>query len=271
LENIFSLKDKVIVVTGGTGILGNSFVNGIVEAGGTVGILGRNEAVANERADAINNKGGKAVALVADVLNEEELKAAKDQIWDTFGRLDGLVNAAGGNMPQGVLQPDEDIFKMNLDGMKQVMDLNLWGTLLPTQIFGEAIAKTGKGSIVNISSMNSKRAVTKVLGYNIGKAAMDCYNQWFAVELANRYGDAIRMNALAPGFFLTEQNRNLLTKPEGGYTPRGESVIRNTPFKRFGHPDELIGALVWLLSDASKFVTGAMICVDGGFSIFSGV
>jgi NAD(P)-dependent dehydrogenase (short-subunit alcohol dehydrogenase family) len=271
MENKYSLKGKVIVVTGGTGILGNSFVNGIVEAGGTVGILGRNKTVANERADVINKNGGKALALVADVLNENELLSAQKQILDAFGRLDGLVNAAGGNMPQGVLQPDEDIFKLNLDGMKQVMDLNLWGTLLPTQIFGEAIAQTGKGSIVNISSMNSKRAVTKVLGYNMGKAAVDCYNQWFAVELANRYGDAIRMNALAPGFFLTEQNRNLLTKPEGGYTPRGESVIRNTPFKRFGHPDELIGALVWLLSDASAFVTGSMICVDGGFSIFSGV
>ena len=271
MENKFSLKDKVIIVTGGTGILGNSFVNGIVEAGGTVGILGRNETVANERAEAINKAGGNAIALVADVLNENELIAAKTQIIEKFGRIDGLVNGAGGNMPQGVLQPGEDIFKMNLDGMKQVMDLNLWGTLLPTQIFGEAIAKTGKGSIVNISSMNSKSAVTKVLGYNMGKAAVDCYNQWFAVELANRYGDTIRMNALAPGFFLTEQNRNLLTTPEGGYTPRGESVIRNTPFKRFGHPDELIGALVWLLSDASAFVTGSMICVDGGFSIFSGV
>ena len=271
MENIYSLKDKVIVVTGGTGILGNAFVNGIVEAGGAVGILGRNKAIAEERAAEINKNGGKALALVADALNEQQLQTAKEEILKTFGKIDGLVNAAGGNMPEGVLQPNEDIFKMNLDGMKKVMDLNLWGTLLPTQVFGEAIAKTGKGSIVNISSMNSKRAVTKVIGYNMGKAAVDCYNQWFAVELANRYGDAIRMNALAPGFFLTEQNRNLLTKPEGGYTPRGESVIRNTPFKRFGHPDELIGALVWLLSDASAFVTGSMICVDGGFSIFSGV
>jgi len=271
MNDKFSLEGKVIVVTGGTGILGNSFVNGIADAGGTVVILGRNETAANERADAINKKGGKALAVVADVLKQDDLIAAKDKILRTYGRIDGLVNGAGGNMPQGVLQPDEDLFKMNLDGMKQVLDLNLWGTLLPTQVFGEEIVKTGKGSIVNISSMNSKRAVTKVLGYNMGKAAMDCYNQWFAVELANRYGDAVRMNALAPGFFLTEQNRNLLTKPEGGYTPRGESVIRNTPFKRFGHPDELIGALVWLLSDASAFVTGAMICVDGGFSVFSGV
>ncbi|HEX3384514.1 MAG TPA: SDR family oxidoreductase [Mucilaginibacter sp.] len=271
MENTFSLKDKVIVVTGGTGILGHSFINGIVEAGGIVGILGRNEKIANERAEAINKQGGKALALIADALDKEQLIAAKDRMIKTFGRIDGLVNGAGGNMPEGVLQPDEDIFKMNLDGMKKVMELNLWGTLLPTQVFGEEIAKTGKGSIVNISSMNSKRAVTKVIGYNMGKAAMDCYNQWFAVELANRYSDKIRMNAIAPGFFLTEQNRNLLTKAEGGYTPRGESVIRNTPFKRFGHPDELIGALVWLLSDASAFVTGAMICVDGGFSVFSGV
>lgn len=272
VEGGFSLAGKVIVVTGGTGILGKSFINGIVEAGGAVGILGRNEKVASERAAAINKNGGKAIALVADAMNVEQLRAAKDKLVDAFGRVDGLVNGAGGNMPEGVLQPDEDIFNMNLEGMKSVMDLNVWGTLYPSQVFGEAIAKTaGKGSIVNISSMNSKRAITKVLGYNMGKAAVDCYNQWFAVELANRYGDAIRMNALAPGFFLTEQNRYLLTKPEGGYTPRGELVIRQTPFKRFGHPDELIGALVWLLSDASAFVTGSMICVDGGFSIFGGV
>ncbi len=272
MENKFSLKGKVIVVTGGTGILGNSFVNGIVEAGGTVGILGRNKEIAEERANAINKNGGNAIALIADALDEETLTAAKDKIIAVYGKIDGLVNAAGGNMPEGVLMPDQDIFNMNLAGMKRVTELNLWGTIIPTQIFGEAIAKTaGKGSIVNISSMNSKRATTRVLGYNMGKAAVDCYNQWFAVELANRYGDAIRMNAIAPGFFLTEQNKNLLTKPEGGYTERGEKVIRNTPFKRFGHPDELIGALVWLLSDASAFVTGSMICVDGGFSIFSGV
>ncbi|MES2279706.1 MAG: SDR family oxidoreductase [Bacteroidota bacterium] len=271
MENNFSLKGKVIIVTGGTGILGNSFINGIVEAGGAVGILGRNKQVAEERADAINKNGGRAIALVADVLNEGDLQAAKQTLLNKFGRLDGLVNGAGGNMPEGVLQPEEDIFKMNIEGMKRTLDLNLWGTLLPTQVFGEAIAETGRGSIVNISSMNSKRAITKVLGYNMGKAAVDCYNQWFAVELANRYGDAIRMNALAPGFFLTEQNRNLLTTPDGGYTERGEKVIRQTPFKRFGNPDELIGALVWLLSDASAFVTGSMICVDGGFSIFGGV
>jgi NAD(P)-dependent dehydrogenase (short-subunit alcohol dehydrogenase family) len=269
--NKYSLEGKVIVVTGGTGILGNSFVDAIVEAGGTVGILGRKKEGAEERANAINNNGGKAIALVADVLDEAQLIAAKQQVLDKFGRIDGLVNAAGGNMPEGVLAPEESAFKMNIEGMKKVMDINLWGTVIPTQIFGEAIAETGGGSIVNISSMNSKRAITKVLGYNMGKAAVDCYNQWFAVELAKRYGDKIRMNALAPGFFLTEQNRYLLTKKEGGYTERGDLVIKQTPFKRFGNPDELKGALVWLLSDASEFVTGAMICVDGGFSIFGGV
>jgi NAD(P)-dependent dehydrogenase (short-subunit alcohol dehydrogenase family) len=267
----FSLKDKVIIVTGGTGILGNAFVEAIVEAGGAVGILGRNEKVANQRAEAINKKGGKALALIADVLNEEQLLASKEKALSHFGKIDGLVNAAGGNMPEGVLQPNENIFSMNIPGMKKVMDINLWGTVIPTQVFGAALAENGKGSIVNISSMNSKRAITKVLGYNMGKAAVDCYTEWFAVELANRYGDKIRMNALAPGFFLTEQNRNLLTRPEGGYTDRGELVIRQTPFKRFGKPEELKGALVWLLSDASEFVTGAMICVDGGFSIFGGV
>jgi len=267
----YSLEGKVIVVTGGTGILGSAFIDAIVEAGGAVGILGRKKEVAEERANAINQKGGKAIALVADVLNEEQLKVAKQQVLDKFGKIDGLVNAAGGNMPEGVLQPEESVFNMNIEGMKKTLDINLWGTIIPTQIFGEAIAKTGKGSIVNISSMNSKRAITKVLGYNMGKAAVDCYNQWFAVELARRHGDTIRMNALAPGFFLTEQNRYLLTKKEGGYTERGELVIKQTPFKRFGNPDELKGALVWLLSDASEFVTGAMICVDGGFSIFGGV
>lgn len=268
----FSLENKVIIVTGGTGILGKSFIEGIVNAGGAVGILGRNKEVANERADLINKNGGKAIALVADAMVESQLIEAKDKVLNAFGRIDGLVNGAGGNQPEGVLLPGADIFKMNIEGMKKVMDLNTWGTLIPSQIFGEAIVQTAEGgSIVNISSMNSKRAITRVLGYNMGKAAVDCYNQWFAVELANRYGDKIRMNALAPGFFLTEQNRNLLTNPDGSFTERGQKVISQTPFKRFGHPDELQGALVWLLSDAAKFVTGSMVCVDGGFSIFGGV
>lgn len=265
------LKDKVIVVTGGTGILGASFVQAIAAAGGAVGILGRNLQVAEERAEKINAAGGKALALQADVLQEADLEKACDKVLKHFGRVDGLVNGAGGNMPEGILQPDQDIFSMNMDGLKRVTDLNLWGTVIPTQIFGKAIAQNGGGSIVNISSMSAQRAITKVLGYSMGKTAIDCYTKWFAVEVANRYGDAIRMNAIAPGFFLTEQNRALLTQPDGSLTERGNLVVKNTPYKRFGAAEELNGALLFLLSEASRFVTGTIINVDGGFSVFSGV
>ena len=271
MENNFSLNGKVIVVTGGTGILGNSFIKGIVQAGGTVGILGRNEKIANERVAAIINKGGKAVALIADVNDEAQLLSARKKMLAEFGKIDGLVNAAGGNIPDAVVQPEQDIFKLNLPALQEVMQLNLFGSILPTQIFGESIKDTGSGSIVNISSVVSQIAVTKVLGYSLAKASIDCYTQWFAVELAKRYGDKIRMNSIAPGFFLTEQNKSLLTNKDGNLTERGNLVIQNTPFNRFGNPDELIGALVWLLSDASKFVTGTKITVDGGFSSFSGV
>ncbi|MEJ5993785.1 SDR family oxidoreductase [Pedobacter sp. Du54] len=271
MNNNFSLKDKVIVVTGGTGIIGKSFIKGITEAGGTVGILGRNEKVANERANEILKNGGKAIALIADVLDEKALERAKDKVLAAFGRIDGLVNAAGGNIPEAIIMKDDDIFGMNIDGMRKAMELNLWGTLIPTQIFGKAMLDAGTGSIVNISSMSSKRVITRVLGYSMGKAAIDCYTQWFAVELANRFGDKIRMNAIAPGFFLTEQNRALLTNTDGSYTDRGNLVLKQTPFKRFGNTDELIGALQWLLSDASAFVTGTVINVDGGFFVNSGV
>ena len=271
MSNNFSLKNKVIIVTGGTGIIGHSFIKAIAEAGGIIGILGRNEDAAEKRVAEIKQTGGEAIALIADVLDEQSLNDVKDKVLSTYGRIDGLVNAAGGNIPEAVLQPEDDIFSLSMAGMQKAMDLNLWGTLLPTQVFGKEIAKFGKGSIVNISSMSAKKAITKVLGYSMGKAAIDCYTQWFAVELANRYGDSIRMNAIAPGFFLTEQNRGLLTNPDGGFTPRGNLVIKQTPFKRFGHPDEITGALIWLLSDASSFVTGTVINVDGGFFVNSGV
>ena len=271
MENNFSLNEKVIVVTGGTGILGNAFVKGIVQAGGTVGILGRNEKIANERVDAIINQGGKAIALIADVNNESQLLNAREKMLAEFGKIDGLVNAAGGNIPDAIVQLEQDIFKLNLLALQEVMQLNLFGSILPTQIFGEAIKDTGSGSIVNISSVVSQIAVTKVLGYSLAKASIDTYTQWFAVELAKRYGDKIRMNSIAPGFFLTEQNKSLLTNTDGNLNERSNLVIKNTPFGRFGNPDELIGALVWLLSDASKFVTGTKITVDGGFTSFSGV
>jgi len=271
LEPNFSLAGKVIVVTGGTGVLGGAFVEGIAAAGGIVGILGRNEKIANERANAINQKGGQALALIADVTNESQLEAACQQMLTAFGKIDGLVNAAGGNIPNAVVQPNQDVFELNFQALQEVMQLNLMGTVMPTQVFGKAIKKNGSGSIVNISSVVSQLAITKVLGYSMAKSAIDSYTQWFAVELAKRFGDAIRMNSIAPGFFLTEQNKTLLTNTDGSLTERGQLVIQNTPFKRFGNPEELVGALIWLLSDASKYVTGSKITVDGGFTVFGGV
>jgi NAD(P)-dependent dehydrogenase (short-subunit alcohol dehydrogenase family) len=270
-KNDFSLKDKVIVVTGATGVLGYAFIKALHKAGATVGVMGRNEKVANERVEEIIAAGGKAIALIADVQNEAALNDCKEQVVARFGKIDGLVNAAGGNVPEAVLQPDDDLFSMNIEGMKKAMDINLWGTVLPTLIFGKAIAAGGGGSIINISSVSADRTLTKVLGYSMGKSAVECFTKWCAVELAKRYGDKIRMNAIMPGFFLTEQNRTLLTNADGSYSARGESVIRQTPFNRFGSSDELGGALVWLLSDASKFVTGSTVTVDGGFTAFSGV
>ncbi len=270
-KNDFLLDEKVIVVTGGTGVLGEAFVNGIAKAGGKVGILGRNEKVAEQRAAFINKNGGSAIALIADVTDARQLSDACDKVISSYGKMDGLVNAAGGNMPEAVLQPEQDVFQLNMEALQKVMQLNLFGSILPSQVFGQAIKNNGGGSIVNISSMASQLAITKVLGYSLAKSAIECYTRWFAVELAKRYGDKIRMNAIAPGFFLAEQNRRILTNEDGSLTERGQLVINKTPFNRFGKPDELVGSLVWLLSDASGFVTGSIITVDGGFSVFSGV
>ncbi|WP_018625992.1 SDR family oxidoreductase [Niabella aurantiaca] len=267
----FDLAGKVIVITGATGILGKAFIDGIVAAGGAVVIAGRNEKVAKEREARVKARGGKALSIIADVTREPELIAGRDRILSEFGRIDGLVNAAGGNMKNAIIQKDMGLFDLDIPALREVIDLNLMGTVLPTQVFGKVIAENGGGSIVNISSMASQRAITRVLGYSLAKSAIDAYTKWFAMELGNRYGDAVRMNAIAPGFFLTEQNRELLTTPGGGVTERGAAVVQHTPFKRLGDPEELIGALVWLLGDASRFVTGTVINVDGGFSIFSGV
>jgi NAD(P)-dependent dehydrogenase (short-subunit alcohol dehydrogenase family) len=267
----FSLNGKVVVVTGGYGILGKSFCKAIALAGGSVVILGRDERKGEAAIRDIEDSGGTAFFSRADVMDEPDLILAKETILKKFGKIDGLVNAAGGNVPEAVLQPEADIFSLNMQGMKKALDLNVWGTLLPTQIFGSALMLQPTSSIVNISSVSTVRPLTKVLGYSMAKAAIDAYTKWFAVEVANRHGDAIRVNALVPGFFLTDQNRTLLTQPDGSLTPRGQSIIKQTPFRRFGIPQELNGALVWLLSDASKFVTGTMVRVDGGFMSSSGV
>ena len=270
-SNIFSLKDKVIIVTGGTGILGKAFVDGIISHGGISVIVGRNEVEGNKRVDEILSNNGQAIFVQTDVLDEKQVEKLRDTVLEKYGHIDGLVNGAGGNMPQGVIQPEDDVFGMSIDGMKQVLDLNLWGTIIPTKIIGAVMAKGRGGSIVNISSVSSKQMITKVMGYSIGKAGVDCFTKWMAVEIANRHGDKIRINSIMPGFFLTEQNRKLLTNEDGSYTERGGLVIKKTPFKRMGDPSELVGALIYLLSDASKFVNGTDIGVDGGFTAFGGV
>jgi NAD(P)-dependent dehydrogenase (short-subunit alcohol dehydrogenase family) len=269
--NPFSLEKKVIVITGGTGVLGASFVKAIAGAGGIPVILGRRTEIAEQRADEIIRSGGNALAVTADVMEVGHLMAARDLIVHQLGTIHGLVNAAGGNLPEGVLSPDADVFDLNLPGMKFAMDLNSWGTIFPTQVFGQLMSQHQGGSIVNISSVTSQMAVTRVLGYSMGKAAVDCFTKWMAVEVANRYGEKIRVNSIIPGFFLTEQNRHLLTQSDGTYTERAKRVLQHTPFQRFGQPEELNGALIYLLSDASKFVHGAEIKVDGAFTAFSGV
>lgn len=270
-KNLFNLKDKVIVVTGGTGVLGKAFIEGIAAFGGKVAIIGRNEAEGNKRADEINKQGGSAIFVKGNVLDVNDMEHVRDVVLEKFGRIDGLLNGAGGNMPQGVIQPDQDVFDMNLEGLQQVLDLNLMGTIIPTKIFGSVIAKQGGGSIVNISSVSSKESITKVLGYSLGKAGVDCFTRWMAVEVSKRHGDKVRVNGIMPGFFLTEQNRTLLTNPDGSLTERGNLVIKKSPGGRMGKPEELVGALIYLLSDASIFVNGTDIYVDGGLVAFSGI
>ena len=268
--NPFDLTGTVTIVTGATGVLGEAFCEAIGQAGGTIVLLGRNTAVGEDRAANLRRDGYDARFIATDVLNPDNLKQVYDEVLANYGQIDNLVNAAGGNVAEAVIQPDQDLFSVDIAAIKTVFDLNLYGTLMPTFAFGPAIARQG-GSIVNISSMASQSAITRVLGYSMAKAAVDNFTRWMAVELANRYGDAVRINALAPGFFITHQNRHLLTNPDGSHTTRGEAVIRNTPYRRFGQPSELNGTLIWLLSGASRFVNGEVVCVDGGFHVFSGV
>lgn len=267
----FSLEGKVIVMTGATGILGEAMSLAVGRAGAKVAVLGRNRERANERVAAIKAAGGEAMAMVGDVLDEEQMISVKNEILEAWGTIDGLVNAAGGNIPGATIMPEQNLFETRVADMKKAVDLNLFGTIIPTQIFGKVIAEKGKGTIVNISSLTAQRPLTRVLGYTMAKKAVEAYTQWMAVELALRYGDGIRVNAIAPGVFLTEQNRTLLLKPDGSYTDRAQKFITNTPFQRLGNPEELTGTLIYLLSDASRFMSGETLLVDGGFNAYSGV
>lgn len=268
----FRLDDKIAVVTGGTGALGSAICRTLAAAGATVVIVARTELDAAQLADEINADGGSAMALPCDVLNRVVLEKAVRRIVELYGRVDILVNGAGGNRAEATALPGQrTFFDLPEEALRWVLDLNLMGTLLPSQIFGAQMAVQGGGVVLNISSMASMQPLTRVVAYGAAKAAINNFTQWLAVYMATEHNPAIRVNALAPGFFLGDQNRFLLLNEDESLTARGQQIIDHTPMNRFGQPDDLSGALLWLVSDASRFVTGIVVPVDGGFSAFSGV
>jgi NAD(P)-dependent dehydrogenase (short-subunit alcohol dehydrogenase family) len=264
------LTDKVAVVSGGYGILGASLASGLAAAGARVAILGRRRDAAEAKAEEIRETGAEAMVVIADVLDENAVRAARDELLATWGRVDILINAAGGHVPNA-RNDDRSIFDVPLEAFDEVLRLNLHGTVIPTMAFAEVMATQRKGCVVNISSMAASRVLSGVLGYSIAKTGVDSFTRWMAVELARKHGDGLRVNAIVPGFFVTSQNRKVLVNEDGTLTARSANIIEHTPMGRFGRPDELIGAVQWLCSDASSFVTGAVIPVDGGFSLFNGV
>lgn len=268
---MFRLDGKVAIITGGGGVLGGAMAEGLAQAGANVALLGRTKSKVAKKAKEINYEGGTALAVVADVLDKEQLEKAKKKIIRKWGRIDILINAAGGNMKGATITPDETIFDLSMEEFSKVTDLNLNGTVLPSLVFGGAFTKENSGCIINISSMAVPQAITRVVGYSASKAAVDNFTRWMAVEMALKYGEGIRVNAIAPGFYLADQNRKLLTNEDGSYTDRAKSIIAQTPMKRFGKPEELISTVLWLCSDQSSFITGIIVPVDGGFSAFSGV
>ncbi len=268
---MFDFSKKVAIITGGAGVLGSAMAKGLVAAGAKVGILSRTATKVQQAVEEIEAMGGEALALIADVLDEDQLIDARNKVLKKWGRIDILVNAAGGNMKGATIMPDQDIFSLNMEDFTKVTDLNLKGTVLPTMVFAKVMAEQKKGCIINISSMAAQQAITRVVGYSASKAAIDNFTKWMAVEMAHKFGEGIRVNAIAPGFFIAEQNRRLLTNEDGSLTARGQTIVNETPVKRFGEPEELVSTLIWLSSDASSFITGIIVPVDGGFSAFSGV
>ena len=269
MNNLFNIKDNITVITGGTGVLGRAIAKYLAENGAKVIILGRNEEVGKKIIDEIHQSGYDAEFMKTDVMNKEIVQKNCDDILDKYGRIDTLLNAAGGNMPGAVISPDGDFFDLKVEDFQKVLELNLTGTVIPTQIFLKPMVKQGKGSIINFSSMSAFRPLTRVCGYSAAKAGISNFTEYMATECAKKFGEGIRLNAIDPGFFLTEQNRNLLTNADGSYTQRGQDVIRQTPFGRMGSPEELCGTIHYLMSDAAKFVTGTIAVVDGGFNTFS--
>lgn len=268
---MFEVTDKKIIITGATGVLGETMAFHLAREGANVLIIGRTASKVEKLVSEIRSRNGKADGFLADVTKESQVEAAARQIQSRYGTVDILVNLAGGNMPGAVVRPDQTIEDLSVDAIKNVMDLNYQGTFIPIKHFIPLMLPNGKGNIINISSMAASRPMTRVLGYASAKAAIDNLTKWMSVELNTKYGPDFRVNAIAPGFFLTEQNRTLLTETDGSLTQRGNQIINHTPMSRFGKPEDLLGTLQWLCSDASKFVTGTIIAVDGGFSAYSGV
>lgn len=269
IRNLFSLEGRAAVVTGGTGVLGGVVARGLRDAGARVVILGRSETKI-----AILNNGSESglSAIQTDVRDATSVERARDRILDQFGGIDILVNMAGGNLPAATATPDRGFFGLDDDAIRQVIDLNLMGTLIPTRVFGEALVTSTKGaSIVNISSVAAAKPLTRVVGYAAAKSAIENFTRWAAADLARTHGYTVRVNAIAPGFYIGEQNRALLLNEDGSLTERGQLVIDHTPAGRFGNPEELIGAIIWLCSPAASFVTGTTIPIDGGFTAFNGV
>lgn len=263
-----TLSGQVAVITGGSGVLGKSMATALAGAGAKVVVLGRSLETAQKASAEIK---GEVLPLACDVLSIESLEAVRQAIHAQFGSVDILVNSAGGNNPAASTSPERSFFQLDPVALQQVMNLNFLGTVQACQVFGRDMVERKQGNIINITSMAAIRPLTRVLGYGAAKAAVVNLTQWLAVHFAKEYGPGIRVNAIAPGFFLTEQNRYLLVKPEGELTPRAETIVAHTPMSRFGEAEELISTLMWLVNPASRFITGTIVPVDGGFSAFSGV
>lgn len=269
MKNLFDIKDYVVVITGGTGVLGRAIAKYLSLNGASVIILGRKDEVGREIMADIENAGGRCEFMKTDVMDRQAVQANCDAIVAKYGRVDTLLNAAGGNMAGATIGPDQNFFDLDTRQFQTVLELNLTGTVIPTQVFLKPMVAQGKGSIINFSSMAAFRPMTRVCGYAAAKAGISNFTAFMATECAKKFGEGIRVNAIAPGFFITEQNRSLLTNPDGSYTQRGQDVVRQTPFGRMGEPEELCGTIHYLMSDAAKFVTGTVAVVDGGFNAFA--
>lgn len=269
MSNLFSIKDKVIVITGGTGVLGKGIAAYLAGEGAKVVILARNAEAGNTLVEAIRQQDHEAAFFISDVLDKDILEKNCRDILRTYGKIDVLLNAAGGNIPGATIPPEKTFFDIEIDAFRKVVDLNLFGTVLPTMIFAQAMVSAGQGVIVNFCSESALRPLTRVVGYGTAKAAIANFTKYMAGELALKFGEGFRVNAIAPGFFLTDQNRGLLTNSDGSLTERSRTILAHTPFRRFGQPEDLYGTIQYLISDASKFVTGTVAMVDGGFDAFS--